>query len=389
VTRSDAALRIAILALSAKSYGGDSYFRAILPALERYGEGAEFVVLAADERYRRYFTGTRVRLATVQAPVHWARRFVWEQTVLPKVLRRLRVDVLYTANNVGVFRSRVPCVIAVRNMEPLVPQLPGTPATLRARLLLLRWLTRASVRRAARVVAVSQYVKETLLAQGARAERLDVIYHGVDDLEDEPPSEQEQTRAPVDYVAAAGKFVRYANLTTLVAAYGRMRERGFAGELWFAGGSYDAGYEREIKALVRGLGLDPYVRFLGYVSRARLQSVIRGCRVFLFPSTLEACPFTLLEAMRRGAPIVATTAPPMPEFCRDAAMYVAPTDSDAFGDAAYELVKDEELAASLRIRARARAASFRWEDSVRQLVHTLRTAVASVPGLDPSEVAGA
>ncbi len=45
-------LKVAILALSAKSYGGDSYFRGILPALAEYGGDAEFILLASDARYQ-------------------------------------------------------------------------------------------------------------------------------------------------------------------------------------------------------------------------------------------------------------------------------------------------------------------------------------------------
>lgn len=364
-------LRVAVSALSAKSYGGDSYFRAFLPALAKFGGDVEFVVLAYDDRYRALCPDNgRVRLHRCAAPrvQTGSFRFLWEQIVLPRVLSDLDAAAVYTANNVGVLRWSGPSVITIRNMESLVPAFPGTPAALRVRHRLLNRLTLVSMRRARRIIAVSGFVRETLLALGAPADKIDVVYHGVDDLV--PPAEGADTRKG-GYVAFAGKFIRYANLETLFRAFARMGELGYKGELRFAGGPWDARYERSVRALVRSLGIAERVRFLGYVPRADVQAIMRDSDVFLFSSTLEACPFTLLEAMRQEAPIVATTAPPMREFCGDAALYVEPTDSAAFGDAAYRVATDPDLRERLRRAARARAGRFRWEDSVRGLVDSL------------------
>lgn len=105
--------------------------------------------------------------------------------------------------------------------------------------------------------------------------------------------------------------------------------------------------------------------------------MMRECDAFLFSSMLEACPFTLLEAMRQGAPIVTTTSRPMPEFCGDAAIYVEPTDSDAFGEAAYRVVGNPELQVSLHRKARIRAESFKWKDSVSRLIATWKRAACA------------
>lgn len=363
--------RVAVLALASRFYGSDSYFRAFLPALARFGGDVEFVVLAYDDRYRALCPDDGpVRLHRCAAPAvpTGPFRLLWEQIMLPRVLSGLDVDVVYTATNVAVLRWSGPSVITIRNMEPLVPACPGTPGALRVRHRLLNRLTLASMRRARRIIAVSGFVRETLLALGAPADKIDVVYHGVDDLV--PPAEGADTRKG-GYVAFAGKFIRYANLETLFRAFARMSELGYKGELRFAGGPWDAGYERSMRALVGSLGIAERVHFLGYVARADVQAMMRDSDVFLFSSTLEACPFTLLEAMRQEVPIVATTAPPMREFCGDAALYVEPTDGDAFGEAAYRVATDPDLRERLRRAARARAGRFRWEDSVRRLVDSL------------------
>lgn len=372
----NARLRVAISVLSAKSYGGDSYVRGILPALGRFADQAEFTLLARDERYSRLAGESGIRHVTFPAPDGGVRRILWEQAVLPGVIRRLGSDVLYTANNVGILRAGVPCVIAIRNMWPLVPRNARATWALQVRHQLLARITQWSVRRAARVVAVSHFVREALVVGGADPKKIDVVYHGIDDVatEDTGLPTDGVRELPTEYVAAAAKFVRYANLETLFRAYAVMRDRGFKGPLLFAGGFLDAGYESEIRVLAQQLGLGPHVRFLGCVPRERLQAIIRHCRVFLFSSMMEACPFTLLEAMRQGAPIVTTNVGPMREICADAAVYIDPSNEVAFGAAAYEMATKGDMQQALRQKARARADLFRWDVCVNRLVETFKKA---------------
>jgi len=358
-------------ALWGGAYGADSYLRAFLPAIERYGSRLELVVLVIGNK--ESLPAPRRNITYVRAPVPvWAGRHLrtlWEQHALPRLLDRLAVDVVYTGRNVGVLRSPKPCVIAVCNMDPLVPKFGRETWTLRFNSALRGFLSRASIRAAKRVVAVSQYVKDVLVGMGTGASKIDVVYYGVDDVELVTDG-----GASAPHVAAASKFIRYANLTTLVRAYHRMRERGFTGDLRLAGGSLDRAYEGEVRKLVSDLGLAPRVRFLGYVPRGEVQGLLGAATVVLHASRLEACPFTLLEAMRQGAPIVTTTAGPMPEICGDAALYANPDDAAGMGEAAYRIASSPELRSSLRERARARAARFTWEDSVRRLSEALERA---------------
>jgi glycosyltransferase involved in cell wall biosynthesis len=56
--------------------------------------------------------------------------------------------------------------------------------------------------------------------------------------------------------------------------------------------------------LANGLGLSDRVLFAGRLSNAQVRTLMRSCRVFLLPSTWEAMPMALLEAVSEGAPIV-------------------------------------------------------------------------------------
>lgn len=373
-------MRVAILALSAKSYGGESYIRSIIPVLHKNQDDVEFVVLIQDERWQSIcdqsgsvkfhmcdFWGLHVGVV----------RILWEVLVLPFLLLKLKVDVIFTTANAGPLLSFVPFVTLVRNMQPLIPVSPEDPLFLRVKMKLLRWLTLHSARRARRVIAVSSYVRDVLMKFNIPAETIDVINHGIDDLP-VPTEEMNGSLAQNSkFVFSAGKFIRYVNLETLFRAFMRLRRLGYQGDLYFAGGIYDKKYEKAMRELIESLKIDPHVHLCGYVPRSEVQRMMRDCDVFMFPSTLEACPFTLLEAMRQGAAIVATTARPMPEFCGDTALYTRPDDPDGFGEAAYHIISSPDLQAQMRRRARLQSQKYTWAESVRQLIITLRKAASA------------
>jgi glycosyltransferase involved in cell wall biosynthesis len=368
--------RVGILAISATGYGGDTYFRSILPWLDRLGGNAEYLVFAPDRRYATLpIPHGRVRL--IERPrvnTSALKRLLWEQLVLPRLIRALGIDVLYTANNVGIVASPCPFVVSIRNMEPLAADLRGMPRRLQARLVTLRMLTHVSLRRAARIIAVSEYVRNHILALGISPDKVRVVYHGVD-----VPAAGANGGAVVDelkagFIFSAAKFVRYANTETLIRGYHAMRAAGVTKTLLIAGGSWDPVYEAEIRGLVRALDLERSVRFLGYIAHSEVLELLRTATLFIFPSTLEACPFTLLEAMACGATILTTRMGPMPEFCRDGARYFDPFDSHLLAQEAIALLNEPDERHRLATVARSRAALYQWEDSVPALLAVLSEA---------------
>jgi len=224
-------------------------------------------------------------------------------------------------------------------------------------------------------MAVSQYVRDFLVGRGTDPGKVRVVLHGIDMDGRASAGSGPSPIAGSEFIFAVSKFVRYANLETLILAYGEMRRRGVLLPLLLAGGSWDGRYEVEIKRLVAEQGLAASVDFLGYIPRERVIRHLRECSLFLFPSTLEACPFTLLEALASGAPIVTARSGPMWEIAGDAALYFDPKDHHGLADQAVALLGQPVRRAALRDHALDRARKFPWEESISALVHTFEDAV--------------
>jgi phosphatidyl-myo-inositol dimannoside synthase len=96
----------------------------------------------------------------------------------------------------------------------------------------------------------------------------------------------------------------YKGHREVIAAWNAVRERLPGAELWIAGeGDLRLPLERE----AQGRGLAGSVRFLGTVSDAEKDELLRRCRCLAMPSTGEGFGLVYVEAMRAGRPCLVST----------------------------------------------------------------------------------
>jgi glycosyltransferase involved in cell wall biosynthesis len=111
----------------------------------------------------------------------------------------------------------------------------------------------------------------------------------------------------------------------------------------------------------RAAALHLAVTFTGY--RADLPSLLAAADVFVLPSVWEGQSLILQEALRAGAPIVATRVGGTSELAgQDAAVLVPPGDARQLADAVRAVLSDPARAARLRRAAADRARALPDED---------------------------
>jgi glycosyltransferase involved in cell wall biosynthesis len=120
----------------------------------------------------------------------------------------------------------------------------------------------------------------------------------------------------------------------------------------FAG---DGPERARLELIAAELKLRDSVHFLGAVSNPA--DVLAAADVFVLPSLVEGLPLALLEAMRAGKPIVATSVGGVPEAVTSGinGLLVAPADDLALADAIATLAASPRQRAELGDQARATA----------------------------------
>ena len=177
------------------------------------------------------------------------------------------------------------------------------------------------------------------------------------------------------YVLALGSADRRKDLTTLVAAFDALASTDRDLRLVHAGPGGDASGD-----LAHAIGRSPHhdrILQLGWVDDGARSALIERAAAVAYPSLYEGFGLVVLEAMAAGRPVVTTPVAAIPEVAGDAASYVEPREADALAGALQRVLEDQELAAELGARGRARAAGFTWERTADGLVDLYTEASAA------------
>lgn len=227
------------------------------------------------------------------------------------------------------------------------------------------------------VIGVSRQVLEGPTADRIGADRLKVIYNGVDFARAEAAdgnlggaSLRESLGISEDafVVAAAGSLIARKGYDVLIRAVHAMRSDAMRSHLVIAGD----GVERaSLEVLVRDLGLDGRVHFLGHV--ADLQRLYTTANVFALASRYDSFALVLAEAGHHGLASVATRVGGIPEVIADGetGLLVPPDDAEAMTQALCLLRDEPATRARMACAAAARVdAHFSIERMARQFEQT-------------------
>jgi glycosyltransferase involved in cell wall biosynthesis len=220
-------------------------------------------------------------------------------------------------------------------------------------------------RHAARLICVSEFVRDSLLATvPVDPGRVVVIRHGL--LREVAAEEPESAKPALARLGVVrGEFLLYPanfwphknHLRLLEALAQHVARRPGSRLRLVCTGALDERAQR-LHARAAELGLGDRVTFPGYLPEAELGALLRSCRAVIYPSLFEGFGLPVLEAMAAGRPVLCSDTTSLPEVAGDAAFYFDPTDPAAIAGAIERLEADPLLATELIARGRARARTF-------------------------------
>jgi glycosyltransferase involved in cell wall biosynthesis len=339
-----------------------------LPTVD--GEG-RYVAFLGEKRAQ--FPGIRLRftpLPTALPPV----RILWEQVFQPWALWQERVELLHSLAFVGPLFSPCPFLVTVYDLSFL--HYPGSFRLWNR--LYLSLFTRISVKKARRVIAISENTKRDLVKLlGVDERKVRVTYCGYDEsLRPLPEAEVEEFRRrkglPERFILFLGTIEPRKNLVRLLEAFSKIKGEGV--KLVLAGG-LGWGY-RPILASVERLNLKEDVLLPGFVPPEEKVYWYNAAEVFVYPSLYEGFGLPPLEAMACGTPVVASKAASLPEVVGDGGVLVDPLNPDAMAEALLRLLSNPEERERLRIKGLRQAQKFSWELMAKETVSIYREALA-------------
>ena len=337
----------------------------------------DYTVFLSDRRAREHFDS--ISLSQSRLPTHRPIvRIAWEQFVQPFVLHRERIDLLHALAFAGPLAISIPWVVTVYDLSFIrYPQSFNA-----ANRIYLRWAIRNSLRRANRVIAISESTRRDLYATfGTSLEKTAVVYCGADPAF--APSQDRQAIAalrarrglPDKMILHVGTIEPRKNIARLIRAFARAKRAAQLPHRLVLIGARGWKYA-EVDAVIEQEQLKDDVIFAGYVAQDELPLWYRAADLFVYPSLYEGFGLPPLEAMASGTPVVCSNAASLPEVVGDAAIQVSPENEAALADAIVRALTDGTLREQMVARGLAQAAKFSWARAARETTDVYRSVLA-------------
>ncbi len=216
---------------------------------------------------------------------------------------------------------------------------------------------RDKIRRADRIVCISEFHRRFYLSEGARPEQLVVVYCGIDTSHFAPP--EREAEGPFT-VVSSGRLVPKKGFADLIAACAVLRDRGVDLRCRIGG---SGPLEGELRAQVTKLGLEDRVELTGeLLPQERIPEFMAAGHVYCLPCVwapdgdVDGLPQMLMEAMACGLPAVSTRLVGIPDLIENdvTGLLVEAGDVEALADALERLAGDRKLRTRLAEAGRSR-----------------------------------
>ncbi len=266
--------------------------------------------------------------------------------LLRKLLSRKKFDIVHanephalTAAWLAGAHKRVPVVAARRVAYPLQKN-----AIARSRYLMAK-----------RILAVSHFVAASVVESGIPADKVEVVYEGVEIPPTITPKARERARqrwgvaSNERLLGCVAYLLPEKGQESVLPAMPEVRVKFPGTRLLLAG---DGPCRTRLERLAEELGLQGAVIFAGFVED--VAQVYAALDIFVFPSLAEPLGTSLLAAMAYGLPVLAVASGGVPEYVHDGGngLLVAESAPELAANGLLRLLTDNSLSAQLGRNAR-------------------------------------
>ncbi|HEX8633832.1 MAG TPA: glycosyltransferase family 1 protein [Pyrinomonadaceae bacterium] len=304
-------------------------------------------------------------------------RVWWQQTKLSRLAQRAACDLLFVPGGtyLGDFR---PFVTMSRNALPFESaqvRLYGAFA-MQLRFLLLRFSQVKTIRNADGTIFLNEHARALVIRRVGKLKRPDaIIPHGVAARFRAAPKAQKPLSAYSKEAPFRLLYVStidaYKHQWHVVEAVAELVRRGVPLTLELVGHARPPSLQR-LQSVVSRLNAQSYVHYRGAVPYHELPDIYARADAFIFASSCENLPNTLLEAMTAGLPIACSNKDPMPKILGDGGIYFEPEDPSEIAAVLEQLLVSPEAREKYAALASERVRPYTWERCADETLSFLR-----------------
>jgi glycosyltransferase involved in cell wall biosynthesis len=300
----------------------------------------------------------------------------WYDVKATAAVKRWKADVWFQPYGFCSLTSHVPQVLMIHDLAfKHYPQYISWYQRL-----YYRWFTPAFIRKAKKLVTVSDFSKNDIRKTYRVTENKITVIPGAART-GFVPLDWEEKQAVKDGYADGREYFLFVggihprkNLLNLLKAFSHFKKWQHSNMKLLVAGRMAWQYD-ELLEKMKTYKYREDVVLLGYLPEAQLQRVLATAYALVYPSWFEGFGLPILEAMQAGVPVVCSNTSSMPEVAGDAALLVDPANHDAIGKEMLALYRSEGIRNAFIEKGVQRAQSFNWDRTAEAIYQELQQAV--------------
>ncbi|MBP9669853.1 glycosyltransferase family 4 protein [Candidatus Woesebacteria bacterium] len=332
--------------------GTETYARELIPHLAKDND---LVIFCGKETSVTFKTSKNIQVVTL--PIYSSNRvarLIVEQTILPIMATKYKIDVLFSLGYSAPFIHPCPSVVTIHDLNyHYHPEDFGS-----INRLVWNILTKLSAKFSDHIITDSSSSALSITrVLGLDRSKVTSILHATPGVIDTPAK---KTKRPYLFTVLAN--YPHKNLKTLSQAFEIISKD-----------------NPELDLVICGLGKQASstnrIKYLGYVTRTELASLYKGALAFIFPSSYEGFGYPVLEAMSYGTPVISSSATSLAEVVSYGGILVDPYDVSGYVKAIRRISKSKDLRKELIKQGKKRSSELKWANTAKTTLNILRKTI--------------
>ncbi|EGR0073009.1 glycosyltransferase family 4 protein, partial [Vibrio vulnificus] len=286
----------------------------------------------------------------------------WQFYYLPKEARQFGCDVLFNTD-AGTVCTFTPCVTLSQDMLSFekgeMDRYWFGKSWLR--LFLLKYVQLSSLKRSSVALFLTDYARKTIEACTKGFENTCVINHGINELfltVEEPRLPINESPIRIVYISNTAMYKHQWHVVKVVK---ELNVRGVKSDLLLVGGGQGKAQDLLNKAIEQFDPENHFVTQLPFLANDEIPKILANSHIFLFASSCENMPITLMEGMASGLPIACSNRGPMPEVLQDTGIYFDPEVPRSIFDALLAIIEQGNLGIDRTRGSKLLAEKYTWK----------------------------
>lgn len=306
---------------------------------------------------------------------------VWEQYILPREVRKHKIDVLHCTSNTAPIWVKVPLILTLHDIIYLENfrfvsyqstwyQLIGN--------FYRRWVVPSILKKSKRIITVSNSEKEIILHRYPQLkDKLEVVYNAMSDSflslkQENFAAIKEQYDLPDSYIFTLGNTNPKKNFPNVLKAY-ILYHKAVENPLPLVLADEPPGDLFKLLSVSIPPEVNADIHFIGYVKNSHMPLLYANSQMFVYASLRESFGIPILEGMAAGTPVITSKESSMPEVAGDAACFVDADNYESIAIGIEKLSSDATYAQELIQKGKERVKHFSWDISANNVLAIYKT----------------